>query len=56
MQPGEFYFSRGTTRIVPSAMIQSLRTGTLSAQSWREWCDTHQLSSIPLSPLVTILK
>ena len=56
MQPGEFYFSHGTTRIVPSAMIQSLRTGTLSAQSWREWCDTHQLSSIPLSPLVTVLK
>ncbi len=49
MQPGEFFFTSGESRLLPAEFIQGLRTGKITAKAWQDWCTANGLLAIALT-------
>ena len=49
MQPGEFFFANGESRLAPADSIQGLRTGKTTAKAWQDWCTANGLLAVALT-------
>jgi heat shock protein HtpX len=48
--PGEFFFTHGRVRLIPSESVQRLRTGKIRTAAWQNWCGANGLLAVPLTP------
>jgi heat shock protein HtpX len=48
LQPGSFYLELGEIRLVPSELIQQLRSGAMKADQWLALCAKYELNSVNL--------
>ncbi len=49
-EPGDFYLSRGSDRIAPSALVRSLKSGSTRPEDYLKFVSKLEIGQLPLAP------